>query len=269
MTHVALFGRRRSARSDTQESPGKTGAIDVVTAGDAADVAAATETAAAAGAGAAVDDVHVPEAPFSRFRGPFDSSEVTAGEDWVDFGAIWLPRTEAIEVRLEIDQTTDTITGIHLVHKGSTAQLQAYAAPRTFGLWPDIRGEIADGVVAQGGQAEVVDGILGKELKVALPDGSVMRLHGVDGPRWFLRAVVHGPAATDDTAAVTLLELVRGVAIDRGTDARPPREVLPLRLPPEAQQVNDDATDSVAGTSQRTEDDLRPFERGPEIIEVR
>ena len=40
----------------------------------------------------------------------------------------------------------------------SGVQLQAFAAPRTLGVWPDIRTEIADSITAQGGTANVVDG---------------------------------------------------------------------------------------------------------------
>ncbi len=250
---MALFGRRRSADPGGRESASTPSAADVTD--EPRDEPS--------------DDVEL-GTPFSRARGPFDSSEVTLDDDWVDFGAIFLPRTDAVEVRLELDQSTDTVLAIHLVDGASTAQLQAYAAPRTLGVWPEIRGEIASGVTTQGGRAEVADGLLGKELRVRLPDGTAMRLHGVDGPRWFLRVVLNGPAATDDDAAERLLEIVRGVAVVRGGDAMPPREVLPLRLPPQPAPADASAVveSEAAAQPARRADDLRPFDRGPEITEV-
>ena len=250
---MALFGRRRSADPGGRESA------------PAPSSAAVTDEPR----DEPRDDVEF-GTPFSRARGPFDSSEVTLDDDWVDFGAIFLPRTDAVEVRLELDQSTDTVLAIHLVDGSSTAQLQAYAAPRTLGVWPEIRGEIASGVTTQGGRAEVADGLLGKELRVRLPDGTAMRLHGVDGPRWFLRVVLNGPAATDDAVAERLLEIVRGVAVVRGGDAMPPREVLPLRLPPQPAPADASAVVESEASAQppRRADDLRPFDRGPEITEV-
>jgi hypothetical protein len=257
---VALFGRRRAA------DPADRDAAAVASSGDLGEGDSDKGTEA----GDRVGDLEL-GTPFSRARGPFDSSEVSLGDDWVDFGAIHLPRTDAVEVRLELDQSTDTVLAIHLVDGPSTAQLQAYAAPRTLGVWPEIRGEIAGSVTAQGGLAEIADGVLGKELRVRLPDGSAMRLHGVDGPRWFLRVVLSGPAATDEAAAEQLLELARGVVVVRGGDAMPPREVLPLRLPPQPPPAGDDEAAGSEGAPETTRnvDDLRPFERGPEITEVR
>jgi hypothetical protein len=49
----------------------------------------------------------------------------------------------------------------------------------------------------------------------------------------------------------------------RGEAAMAPRELLPLRLP---EQVAQEAADAEPGGSA---DDLKPFERGPEITEVR
>jgi hypothetical protein len=65
--------------------------------------------------------------------------------------------------------------------------------------------------------------------------------------------------------------LLRGAVVDRGTEARPPRELLPLVAPtlttPEpgkpAEQVTTGAQPAAAA------DDIDPFERGPEIAEVR
>jgi hypothetical protein len=86
------------------------------------------------------------------------------------------------------------------------------------------------------------------------------RFVGVDGPRWFLRAVFSGRAAIDDDAAGPLMAVVRDTVVVRGESAMAPREMLPLRLPDEA---------TMPSSEPATDDELRPFERGPEITEVR
>ena len=253
---MALVGRRRSS--------------DRASAGDA-DRAEPIEAAAPEvieqQADVSDDDGYEPTTAFSRLRGPFDRSEVADRGDYLDLGGMWLPRLEGLELRLEVDQQTQTIIGVQLVQGRSMAQLQAFAAPRTAGLWAELRGEIAQGVLSQGGSAEVVDGALGKELRVLAPGGQAMRFLGVDGPRWFLRAVLNGPAASSESAAAPLVDIVRKVVVVRGSEAMPPREVLPLRLPEDAVPAEPPA-DPPSDRRAPRQEDLRPFERGPEITEV-
>ena len=233
----------------------------------------------------AVDD----DESFSRARGPFDESEVAdepGALERLDLGAIRFVPVDGMQLRLELDESQQTVLGAHALVAGSGVQLQAFAAPRTSGVWPDIRSEIAESIVAQGGTADVVRGPLGRELLTRMPqqgpDGRTVfapvRFLGVDGPRWFLRAVLSGPAAADDTAAAPLIDLVRSVVVVRGDEAMPPREILPLRLPADINpdEPRTDADESVATDAAEDApiaaprlDDLKPFERGPEITEVR
>jgi hypothetical protein len=57
---------------------------------------------------------------------------------------------------------------------------------------------------------------------------------GIDGPRWFVHAVYVGAAATDPERAGPLRDVLRGLVVDRGVEARPVSEPLPLHLPPDA-----------------------------------
>jgi hypothetical protein len=57
-----------------------------------------------------------------------------------------------------------------------------------------------------------------------------------------VRAVYQGAAATDPDAAGPLADCLNGLVVDRGQEAKPVREPLPLRLPREAaDQVEADA----------------------------
>ena len=90
---------------------------------------------------------------------------------------------------------------------------------------------------------------------------------GVDGPRWFLRGVLSGRAAIDETAAGPLVDVLRQAVVVRGVEPMAPRELLPLTLPRDVE-----APDVAAATDDAEADEapsLDPFERGPEITEVR
>ena len=209
--------------------------------------------------------------------GPYDSASAPT-RDEMDFGSLRLVPTEDIELRLDVDETSQTLTGMTAVfgEAGTSAvQLQVFAAPKTTGVWYGIRREIAEAIVAGGGTAEEVDGPLGTELHVRMPsqgpDGrttfSPARFVGVDGPRWFLRAVLSGDAATDDDAAARAMEFVRTVVVHRGSDPRAPRELLELALPPELMaQAQASAQEHEQHTDAPT---VGPLERGPEITETR
>src|SRR5699024_236204 len=177
------------------------------------------------------------------------------------------------------EKDSDRILGVSMVHGGGAMQLQVFAAPRGEGIWKSVRREIADGVRKRKGKADELYTDLGNELVSQVPvrtkDGRtgvrVTRFAGIDGPRWFLRAVFSGTAVTDKETRSALVSLLRGAVVDRGTEARPPRELLPLVAPtlttPEpgkpAEQVSSGAPKPAS------DDDIDPFERGPEIAEVR
>lgn len=108
-----------------------------------------------------------------------------------------------------------------------------------------------------------------------------LRFTGIDGPRWFLRAVFLGRAAVEPDPEDDLHRVVRELIVVRGPEARAPRDPLPLRLPEqppegmategeatEAPGARDDDVDPDDGPGSRYAD-IDPFERGPEITEVR
>ncbi len=227
--------------------------------GPADETAPATGDDPATGAG-------VPDRP----EGPWDSSERPETPNYVDLGGIRLQGREGMELRLEVDEATGAVNGVAVLLGGSAVLLHAYAAPRSEGIWGEVRAEIAAGVTRQGGTADEVPGSFGRELLVRVPvrtaDGrtghQTQRFVGVDGPRWFLRAVIQGPAVHDDEAAGRLEAVVRDVVVVRGSEAMAPREVLPLRLP-------DAVVEEAPEVPEESRPPLEPFRRGPEITEIR
>lgn len=212
----------------------------------------------------------MPETTGSRANGPWDVSEVddpSIGR--VNLGSVWIPGRPGLEVRMEADPNTNDVVAVVLVLGESALQVQPFAAPRSEGIWTDVRTEIRAGITKDGGTADETDGLFGPELRTNVQvkesgggtAGQRARFIGVDGPRWFLRGVLTGNAATSDDAAAELLDLFRDVVVVRGPDAMAPRDALPLRLP-----THLTGEDDADGSSE--EDPLRPFERGPEITEI-
>lgn len=114
-------------------------------------------------------------------------------------------------------------------------QLGAYAAPRTEPIWDEVRAEIRESL-RDAVAVEEIAGPYGTELRARVRAGDAVRdvrFVGVNGPRWLVRAVYQGPAAVDPARAGLLAQCLAGVVVDRGREARPVREPLPLRLSPE------------------------------------
>lgn len=201
-----------------------------------------------------------------RARGPWDVGEVPDRGKRVDLGPLWLPGREGMELRMEVEKTSRLVTAAAISLHGSALQLQVFAAPRTEGIWDEIRTEIAESVTKQGGSAEDVVGPFGRELlarvPVRTPEGRTghrpARFIGYDGPRWFLRGVLTGRAAAEEEAAAELEGVFADVVVVRGTEARAPRDLLPLTLPgrPQAERPTTEAGPDV-------------LTRGPEITETR
>ena len=198
-----------------------------------------------------------------RGAGPYDVSEIDSQDGYVDLGALLIAPREGLQLRLEVEEATQRVVAVTMDLEGSSLQLQAFAAPRSEGLWDEIREQIGQSVGSQGGQVDEIEGHFGIELVAKLPagDGSdgyrVARFIGVDGPRWFLRGVLGGEAALDRAAAAGLEDLFRQIVVVRGENPMPPRDLLQLRLP------RDTGTAAPQGAPE-----FEQPERGPEITQI-
>ena len=206
-----------------------------------------------------------------RRGGPWDVEDEVPDLPRVDLGAVRIPGVQGMELRMEIDQKSSVVTGVSVVLGESVLQVQAFAAPRSEGIWDEIRSEIAASITQQGGSVDDLPGPFGRELlarmPVRTPEGRTghrpARFLGADGPRWFLRGVVTGKAAVDPAAAEQLEQVFGQTVVVRGTEARPPRDLLALQLPGGAPVPPAPAPDG------RPEPDFDPLTRGPEITEIR
>jgi hypothetical protein len=166
--------------------------------------------------------------------GPYDVSDAPEGNR-LDLGSLLIPVVDGVDIRVQAN-AEGMVQQVVLVHRDSLLQLTVVAAPRSAGIWDEVREEILASMRSEGAWVEEVRGEYGPELRarVRVPNGQAdLRFVGVDGPRWMVRAMYQGRAAVDSSAAGPLAECLRGLVVDRGREAKPVREPLPLRLPRE------------------------------------
>jgi hypothetical protein len=197
--------------------------------------------------GAAEDDFEESTAPTTHRErvGPWDADERevdTQDENAIDLGGLIITGRPGLELRLQTDQATGAVGAAMLVSQDGAVELRVFAASRSGGMWDDIRREIAAEASNRGGTATEAEGPYGPELRVKVPiktaEGrqgtQTSRIVGIEGPRWLLRATYLGDAATESDPDGLLESAVRDVIVVRGGAAMPPREPIPLRLPPGA-----------------------------------
>jgi hypothetical protein len=223
------------------------------------------EDAEAVGTASTLRSGPSPDAP----DGPYDEQDAPDDEiPRVDLGAMRVPIVDTVELRLEVNEQGE-LGQVLLVEGPNVMQMGAFAAPRSSGIWDEVRAEIIGSVSSSGGSAEEVEGLYGIELAAQVPTGTPgelapARFLGIDRPRWFVRALISGPAAIDPADAVPLLSVLENTVVVRGKDAMPIRDALPLKLPKEAL----DAAEAEAAAAAE-EADLDQLGPGPTITETR
>jgi hypothetical protein len=233
-----------------------------------------------------------------KHGGPWDSEAESVPEmERVDFGALQVPIGEGIEIQVNVEAVEQDAEGnplggrivaITIVHGESGLQVQPFAAPKKNGIWDEVRKETAEEIKQAEGETQEAEGPFGTELHgmvpVAIPEEmrdqvpqeiaeqgfgwQPVRFIGVDGPRWFLRGVLSGAALEDSEQAAIMEQVFQHIVVVRGDAPMPPRELLELTLPAEAQQAMA-AEQGEEGEDGEDRPPLNPFERGPEITEVR
>jgi hypothetical protein len=204
--------------------------------------------------------------------GPWDGAESYPERERIDFGSLLVPAYEGIRVEVEVAEGTGVC--VTILRDDSVLQLMAFAAPKTSGLWDEVRQEFAGEVAKAGGDSQEAEGPFGIELHArVIPVGDdhgrgqlePVRFLGVDGPRWFLRGMIRGPAARRPDLARPFEELFADVVVVRGDHPAPPGDLLEIRLPEDMRQaLADQFAQETAGQAVPN-----PFERGPEITETR
>lgn len=196
-----------------------------------------------------------------RAQGPWDSAEDAPELPRLDLGSLRIPQVRGLQLALSGDRQGQRFTGVMLA-AGQIRLLvpPPLAAPKTSGIWAEVREEIVAAAAENGGQAKEFEGTFGPELRVFRPTpgktneqgqqlGTLERHIGVDGPRWLLRGVISGPGLRDPKATVLIETVFQGIVVDRGDRPAPPKTPLELRLTPQAREVLAQARQAAAKTA--------------------
>ncbi|WP_067599920.1 DUF3710 domain-containing protein [Nocardiopsis listeri] len=239
-----MFGRRRKKRDQETER--------------AAEETRPKERRGAAGA-VSFDNEVEPERPSAqpdkdedRYRvgGPWDSTEDAPETKRMDLGSMLLPTEQGAEIQVNVAQDgkgKQKIIGVTLVRGKTALQVQPFAAPKSSGLWDEMREELREQVTQQGGKVEDHEGTFGPELRAVIPIkgkttedgrqlGQRVRFIGVDGPRWVLRGVIRGEGASKPEVMSEIEQVFSDIVVVRGDQPAPPSELLPITVPKEIQE---------------------------------
>jgi len=190
---------------------------------------------------------HPKSAPENRAtEGPLDESEANAVRPYVDLGGVKILPRQDLHLRLEVEEASKRVVAVGLDYAGSSLQIQPFAAPRSSGLWHEIRQQIIEQVHSQGGTTKISDGTFGPEVFAEIPvaggkpnETRNARFVGVDGPRWFLRGVIAGEALSSADAATKIEDLFRSIVVVRGNTPMPPRDLIPLHVPATGEKASE------------------------------
>ncbi|MBE2999595.1 DUF3710 domain-containing protein [Nocardiopsis sp. HNM0947] len=210
------------------------------------------------------DNEITPEAPKAqpakdvdrhRATGPWDESEDAPEANRMDLGSMQVPMEQGTDIQVNVAQDKQgkqRVIGITLVRGRTSLQVQPFAAPKSSGLWDEMREELRGQVTQQGGRVEDHEGPFGAELRALVPVkgrtneegkqmGQRVRFIGVDGPRWVLRGVVRGEGASKPEMMAEAERMFAGIVVARGDQPAPPSEMLPIVVPKEIQDKMSEA----------------------------
>ena len=197
-------------------------------------------------------------------RGPWDVEDenVPDYDEYLDMGSYYLPFLKGIELRVKANRATQQVLGTTITYGSSSVEIEAFAAPKTLGLWDDVRADL----IEANKDAKEVEGVFGTEL--ALPVNVkggrkvLTRIVGVDGPRWMLRGIFSGKAATDPEGeeAKALNQFFADIVVERGDNPLAPRDLIPMH-PPVAPAERKAAKAAAEEAEQKTEIPGKP--KGP------
>jgi len=168
-------------------------------------------------------------------RGPWDVNDenVPDYDEYLDMGSYYLPFLQGIELRVKANRATQQVLGTTITYGSSSVEIEAFAAPKTLGLWDDVRADLIDANRA----AKETEGVFGTELElpVVVKGGRKVttRIVGIDGPRWMLRGIFSGKAATDPDSDETkaLNKFFADIVVERGEEPLAPRDLIPMHPP--------------------------------------
>lgn len=181
--------------------------------------------------------------------GPFDAAQVDPESyDFSDFadgvlnlGSVIVPLPRPSEVQVEMGPQGPKM--LHILTEHGRITPVAFAAPSSAGQWREATKEIAEEMRSQNLQVTIEQGPWGREVvgRTDQENTGIIRIIGVDGPRWMLRMTTAAPAASADAMAELAREVVARTFVVRGNNPVLAGNALPVTLPePLAKQVQEE-----------------------------
>lgn len=186
------------------------------------------------------DDAEIWDEP-----GPRTAEDVDVSQGYVDLGALKIPAIKGMQLRTQLADDKRTVLRVLIVLGNSGLQISIAAAPRSGGVWDEVREEIRESLTSNDASVEDAETRYGAELladmPVTLPDGSKatsrMRIIGREGPRWFARIDVLGPAAQSSEAGEGIEKVIDRLVVERDDRPRARLDLLPMHVPDNAVQA--------------------------------
>ena len=174
--------------------------------------------------------------PVGGSTGPFDGDSVEIEDfDFTDFsdvtlnlGSVRIPLPKGSQVQVEMGEQGPKM--VHIVTEFGRLTPVAFAAPRTGGLWEESSDDIGEGMRSEGMPMNFEEGPWGREV-VGKGTNGVVRIIGVEGPRWLYRVTLAAPNGREEQLAQLGREVVARSFIYRGQDAILSGNSLPVTLP--------------------------------------
>lgn len=168
--------------------------------------------------------------------GPFDGDNVDIDDfDFSDFatgilnlGSIQLPLPVNSQVQVEMGDQGPRM--LHVVTEHGRLTPVAFAAPNSGGMWEESSEEIAEGMRSEGMPVVFEMGPWGREV-VGRGDNGVVRIVGVEGPRWLYRVTLAAPHGKENELAELAREIIARSFVYRGTAPVLAGQSLPVELP--------------------------------------
>lgn len=182
-------------------------------------------------------DVDIPEHDaVDGDTGPFDGDSVDIADfDFSDFsqgvldlGSMRIPLPRNSQVQVEMGEKGPKM--IHIVTEFGRITPVAFAAPRSAGQWAESTEQITQGMIGDGLAADIEQGPWGAEI-IGQGENGVIRVIGVEGPRWMLRMTTTAPHEKSESLRDLAREITARTFVYRGEDPILAGNSLPVVLP--------------------------------------
>ena len=168
--------------------------------------------------------------------GPFDGDSVDINDfDFSDFaegilnlGSIQLPLPKGSQVQVEMGEQGPRM--LHVVTQYGRITPVAFASPSSGGMWEESSDEIFEGMTEEGMPVTYEAGPWGREV-VGRGENGVIRIVGVEGPRWLYRVTLAAPHGKEDDLAKLAREIIARSFVYRGSTPVLAGNSLPVELP--------------------------------------